>query len=115
MDRTPSAVETTHRSGSSTLKTGLNREPSWESSVSVPLFRCSHCGFVTTASEKNARIAHEVGAPQCAGKLELVVDFRMTPILPPRPRRRRRSSSVVRIEAPVAPADAPAVPPAPAA
>ena len=41
----------------------------------VPLYCCRACGFATTASWRNAVMAHHVGAPQCAGDLETVVSF----------------------------------------
>jgi hypothetical protein len=41
----------------------------------VPLCCCRACGFATTASWRNAVMAHHVGAPQCAGDLEMVVSF----------------------------------------
>jgi hypothetical protein len=45
----------------------------------VPLYRCSGCGFVTTASLGNALRAHAVGSPDCAGDLELAADFSRAP------------------------------------
>ena len=46
---------------------------------SVPLYRCSGCGFVTTASLGNALRAHAVGSPDCASELELAADFSKAP------------------------------------
>jgi hypothetical protein len=45
----------------------------------VPLYRCSGCGFVTTASLGNALRAHAVGSPDCVDDLELAVDFSKAP------------------------------------
>jgi hypothetical protein len=45
----------------------------------VPLYRCSGCGFVTTASLGNALRAHAVGSPDCVDELELAVDFSKAP------------------------------------
>jgi hypothetical protein len=67
---------------------------SWKTTAAVPLYRCSECGFATTASSANALRAHEAGATQCPGELELVVDFRDVPLAAPRPRRRRRSRAL---------------------
>jgi hypothetical protein len=45
----------------------------------VPLFRCSDCGFVTTASEANAIAAHEQGSPACSGQIDMIADFKSPP------------------------------------
>ncbi len=45
----------------------------------MPLYRCSGCGFVTTASLDNALRAHAVGSSDCVGELELAVDFSKAP------------------------------------
>jgi hypothetical protein len=50
---------------------------------SVPLYRCSGCGFVTTASLADAERAHAAGAPDCPVGLELAADFSRIPqVLP---------------------------------
>ena len=41
----------------------------------VPLYCCGACGFATTASWRNAVMAHHVGSPECADELEMVVSF----------------------------------------
>jgi len=41
----------------------------------VPLYRCSGCGFTTTASLGNALRAHAAGSRDCPGELELAADF----------------------------------------
>lgn len=41
----------------------------------MPLYRCGGCGFVTSASRKNAVRAHEAGWPGCAGEVELALAF----------------------------------------
>jgi hypothetical protein len=41
----------------------------------VPLYCCRACGFATTASWRNAVMAHHVGVPECAGELAIVVSF----------------------------------------
>ena len=57
---------------------------------SVPLYRCSDCGFVTTASHADAVAAHEGGSPWCAGAPELIADFKRTvPVVSPARGRRR--------------------------
>jgi hypothetical protein len=43
--------------------------------IGVPLYCCRACGFATTASWRNAVVAHDVGSPYCAGELEMVVSF----------------------------------------
>ena len=45
----------------------------------MPLFRCTDCGFVTTASLVNALAAHEQGSPECAGQVEVIADFTRSP------------------------------------
>ena len=72
----------------------------------VPLYRCSGCGFVTTASLGNALRAHAVGSPDCASELELAADFSKAPEDASRlGRARPRNRSVS--------AETPADPPAP--
>ncbi|MGO9909059.1 MAG: hypothetical protein ACLP4R_27190 [Solirubrobacteraceae bacterium] len=72
----------------------------------VPLYRCSGCGFVTTASLGNALRAHAVGSPDCVGELELAVDFSKAPEDASRLGRARPRNRPVT-------ADTPADPPAP--
>ena len=72
----------------------------------VPLYRCSGCGFVTTASLGNALRAHAVGSPDCAGELELAADFSKAP-----EDASRLGRSRPRNRQPIA--DTPADPPAP--
>jgi hypothetical protein len=57
----------------------------------MPLYRCADCGFVTTASEAHAVLAHETGSPRCPGEIELIADFARTPAVVQSPRKRRRS------------------------
>jgi len=72
----------------------------------VPLYRCSGCGFVTTASLGNALRAHAVGSPDCQGDLELAADFSKAPENAPRlGRAKSRSRQPI--------ADTPADPPTP--
>jgi hypothetical protein len=70
------------------------------------LYRCADCGFVTTASRANASLAHQTGAPQCSGEIELIADFATTPAVVRPAGRRRRSPSRQ-----AASADAPTVDP----
>lgn len=56
----------------------------------MPLFRCSECGFVTTASLENAVAAHEQGSPDCDGPVELIADFTRTPVVVSPAGKRRR-------------------------
>lgn len=55
----------------------------WAIPNSVPLYRCSACGFVTTASLDTALSAHSAGATDCPGELELAADFRKAPVIRP--------------------------------
>lgn len=41
----------------------------------MPLYCCRVCGFATTASWRNAVAAHSVGAPHCAGEVEMMANF----------------------------------------
>jgi hypothetical protein len=41
----------------------------------VPLYCCRACGFATTASWRNAVMAHHVGSSGCDAELEMVVSF----------------------------------------
>jgi hypothetical protein len=62
----------------------------WKSRISVPLYRCTDCGFVTTASLENALEAHAVGSSECSGTIALIADFTRTPsVVVPVGRRRR--------------------------
>lgn len=45
----------------------------------VPLYCCRVCGFATTASWRNAVAAHAVGAPLCAGAVEMMANFTARP------------------------------------
>ena len=45
----------------------------------VPLYCCRLCGFATTASWRNAVAAHAVGAPHCAGQVEMMANFTARP------------------------------------
>jgi hypothetical protein len=69
----------------------------------VPLYRCSDCGFVTTASQANAVRAHAEGTPDCAGRLEMIADFKRTPVVVLPGARRRRQSSAQGPDRPAAP------------
>jgi hypothetical protein len=41
----------------------------------VPLYCCRACGFATTATWRNAVMAHRVGSRECEAELEMVVSF----------------------------------------
>jgi hypothetical protein len=41
----------------------------------VPLYCCRACGFATTATWRNAVMAHHAGSPECEAELEMVVSF----------------------------------------
>jgi Na+-translocating ferredoxin:NAD+ oxidoreductase RNF subunit RnfB len=58
----------------------------------VPLYRCSDCGFVTTASHANAIAAHEEALPRCDGRLDVVADFKRPPAVMASPATRRRGA-----------------------
>jgi hypothetical protein len=72
------------------------------------LYRCSECGFVTTASLENAVAAHEQGSSNCAGELDLIADFAQAPAVTVSAGRRRRRSAARPAPDAIRPAAAPA-------
>jgi hypothetical protein len=75
----------------------------------MPLFRCTDCGFVTTASQATALAAHEQGSSDCGGQVELIADFTRSPgAVGAAVRRRRRESSATGHDVPAAAHDVPA-------
>jgi hypothetical protein len=59
----------------------------------MPLFRCTDCGFVTTASKANALAAHDQGSPACDGHVEPIIDLTRSPARMGAAGRRRRRES----------------------
>ena len=43
--------------------------------ATVPFYGCPECGWATSASSSTAAHAHQLGAPECGGELELVDDW----------------------------------------
>lgn len=41
----------------------------------MPFYGCPECGWATAASRSTAAQAHQIGVPNCGGKLEVIEDW----------------------------------------
>lgn len=54
----------------------------------MPFYGCPECGWATTASRSIAAQAHQLGVPDCGGKLELIEDWQFPGDEPEHPAKR---------------------------